>query len=467
MVLLFDAWPCVSARSNTRSSAITVTMFAAMQQAIPREVTGRRVRQCVVMADEYPFLPCHANWLVARGAPLLAYGTASACEALTRQLLQDRPELDRVELRVFVRPRMPAIRAKVAYGVRTALVVARPEDLTPALPNYLSMDEADCMGEGNPPLPLLDFFAHSICRPAPTDPEDPSHWMALFTNSPVTATHWALVQTKAVDVLVGMACEVPNPEEWLHAAIAAADEPTPAGLEGGLRHRVQQLLRQGVPSWAGLEDDLLRESWQRRDREQAQAQARSAAKKAAADARSKARAERKRKQKEEEAKVEDEGVPLPPDAAQPPEDEEPPPRRPPPAQFLRPRPEVEEVGEGEESDGAVSALSAASAVEADPAALVPAGDVEGDTMPRAPRSQRTVEGTPHVSLTQPQPTVAAAKPAARSLSQGAEPATPVVAAPSPSRETAAERLRRAADAGEEIPKPSAPPKPQARRRGRT
>ena len=47
--------------------------------------------------------------------------------------------------------------------------------------------------------------------------------MALFTNSPVITTHWVLVATDPVDVLVGMATEVPELDAWSHAAMAATD----------------------------------------------------------------------------------------------------------------------------------------------------------------------------------------------------------------------------------------------------
>ena len=71
-----------------------------------------------------------------------------------------------------------------------------------------------------------------------------------------------------------------------------------------------------IPAWAGLEDELLRESWTRREKEQAKAQAKAAAKEAATDASNKAKA--KAKAKEEEPKAEEEVVDLPPEVTNPP-----------------------------------------------------------------------------------------------------------------------------------------------------
>ena len=309
----FNAWHSGCAQSNSRVPSVTVSLFAALKGATPREVTTLPVWQCVVMVC-LPVPPCPRQLAGVNGHTPLCYGTASGCDTPTRQLLQDWQELDCVELKVYLRPRMTPIRAKVGYGVQMALLIGKPEELTPGVPNYVSLDEADCMGEGNPPLPLLDFFVHTLCRPPKPDEEDKGHWVAIFTGTPVTGTHWALVATSPVDVLLGLATEEADVEGWSHAAMATADEPIPPGLEGTLRHRVQALLWQGIPAWAGLEDALLRESWERREREREQAKA---AAKAAAMKAATAKAKAKAKAKEEEPKAEEEMVDLPPEVIQP------------------------------------------------------------------------------------------------------------------------------------------------------
>ena len=101
---------------------------------------------------------------------MLAFGKEMACTELADQCKRDRPEVKALEVKVFLRPgKAMQVSGDLAYTSRTAMVIAGKDNIRPCLPNYVSMDEAHCMHEDNPPLPLVDFFIHAMCKKVAPD----------------------------------------------------------------------------------------------------------------------------------------------------------------------------------------------------------------------------------------------------------------------------------------------------------
>ena len=57
---------------------------------------------------------------------------------------------------------MPPIGASHAYAVRTAYAIGLWQMVKPGIPNYVTMDAGHCMGNDNPPMPLVDLFVHAL-----------------------------------------------------------------------------------------------------------------------------------------------------------------------------------------------------------------------------------------------------------------------------------------------------------------
>lgn len=253
---------------------MNITLFPAMRKGIPQSVTRTSVSHGVVVADHFPNPPAYALLLADKGTPVLWYGRLAACEALVKKAQEDHEELTTVELKVYLRPPLQPLSAALAYTVRTALILAPKEKLRAALPNYVTLDGGTCMGEGGLPLPLLDYFIHHVCRGIqPTT-------IAMFTGNVKLAVHWALTSTQPVDMVVGVAEETPDRDRWTHTMVQASGDPIPPSLEEPFRARVQSLLTQGMPGWAGFEDEVLRESWNRREKEKQERDQRTAERKA-------------------------------------------------------------------------------------------------------------------------------------------------------------------------------------------
>ena len=282
----------------------------------------------VVCADQYTswdHAPPHLSLMMDKGVPIMVFGRPGPCQAVEHCIRGCRPDVEAVEVRIYVRPTVPPIGATHAYAVRTAYVIGVRDRLKPGIPNYVTVDAGHCMGNDNPPMPLVDLFVHALTRGPKADT------VALYCKDPMTATLWSMVATKALDVVVGVLADTMDAEEWADAVMRGGDQPTPPGLEPEFRQRVQALLAQGIPGWAALEDAVLRDSWARKEREAAEADAKAVAKRAAkarAEAlRAKAKAEKARQKAEAAAEeVKDEptshliGIPeseeheVPPDA---------------------------------------------------------------------------------------------------------------------------------------------------------
>ena len=196
-------------------------------------VTSIKVSHAVIMSDVFPNIPKHLHWLLEAGVPVMAYGRTGPCMQMAREMLLDRPHLISVEVRIYLRPKVPLAGDMHAFVVRTAMMVGTAAQLRASVPNYVSLEEAHCVTEDNPPMPLMDFFIHTVCKKVP-----PST-IAIFCRTPLTATHWAMTSIMPLDVVMGLATAEPAHEAWATAVAMAGDDLLPAGLEPEFRERTQ------------------------------------------------------------------------------------------------------------------------------------------------------------------------------------------------------------------------------------
>ena len=256
---------------DPRVPSVSTTVYPALQEGIPPSVLAPKPSHGIIMEDVFAEIPRLLGLMVEHNAPVLVYGSNLSVEAMARMLSKDRPSLIATELKVFIRPTVMRPSDRMAYEVRSATIVAKPDLVRTMLPNYLSVEASHMVCKDNPPLSVLDFFVHLCCRKVDVT------IVALFCASPATATHWSMVSINPVNADVGLPCDQLNTSNWGTAIAAASKDPLPIMLDEEYRTRVQWLLADDVPNWSLFEEMQLRQTWDRRDWERAAVKAKAEA----------------------------------------------------------------------------------------------------------------------------------------------------------------------------------------------